>query len=212
MNRKDFLRRAGQVLSGFTLLPFTGNLFFRTNYGQGSNTSEGKKQQISGVYPHLAVFNQGSKKLCSNAGGECGIGAVVPWQGKLWLITYSPHCPEGSPDKLYSISEDLKITVQPESIGWTNANRMIHRESNQLIIGPYFIDENKNIRNIPLRNVDARLTATTRHLTDPANKVYFYGMEGKVIEADVYKLETNLLLKNLFLDGMERGPTPLKIG
>ena len=28
---------------------------------------------ISGVYPHLAVFNPY---------GECGIGAVVPWAGK----------------------------------------------------------------------------------------------------------------------------------
>ena len=33
---------------------------------------------ISGVYPHLAVFN---------AYGECGIGAVVPWADKLWFIT-----------------------------------------------------------------------------------------------------------------------------
>jgi pimeloyl-ACP methyl ester carboxylesterase len=72
--------------------------------------------------------------------GECGTGAVVPWAGKLWVITYGPHLPFGSSDKLYEISPDLQQTVRPESVGGTPANRMIHRESQQLFIGPYIID------------------------------------------------------------------------
>jgi hypothetical protein len=39
---------------------------------------------ISGIYPHLAMFNKE---------GECGTGAVVPWAGRLWVITYGPHLP-----------------------------------------------------------------------------------------------------------------------
>jgi hypothetical protein len=62
-------------------------------------------------------------------GGECGIGAVVPWAGRLWLITYTQHSPGGSDDKLYEIDADLQVTIRPESIGGTPANRMIHRES-----------------------------------------------------------------------------------
>ncbi|MCA9269838.1 MAG: hypothetical protein KDA41_15260, partial [Planctomycetales bacterium] len=58
--------------------------------------------QVSGVYPHLASFN---------GGGECGIGAVVPWAGRLWWITYPPHARRGSADKLYSIDESLKLTT-----------------------------------------------------------------------------------------------------
>lgn len=44
---------------------------------------------ISGVYPHLAVFNSlvTDEGQTYGSGGECGIGAVVPWAGKLWLLT-----------------------------------------------------------------------------------------------------------------------------
>ena len=77
---------------------------------------------ISGIYPHLAYYNQE---------GECGTGAVVPWAGSLWFITYGPHLPYGSSDKLYEISENLEMAVRPESVGGTPANRMIHKESNR---------------------------------------------------------------------------------
>ena len=73
--------------------------------------------------------------------GECGGGAVVPWADRLWLVTYGPHLPFGSSDKLYEITPDLKQIIRKESIGGTPANRMIHNESNQLFIGPYAIDE-----------------------------------------------------------------------
>ena len=71
--------------------------------------------QISGIYPSLAMFNDE---------GECGTGAVVPWADRLWVITYAPHMPKGSSDKLYEITSDLKQIVRPESIGGTPANRM----------------------------------------------------------------------------------------
>ena len=82
---------------------------------------------FSGIYPHLAMFN---------GGNECGTGAVVPWAEKLWVVTYSPHSPKGSDDKLYSIDSALQQTIHPESIGGTPANRFIHTESQQLFIGP----------------------------------------------------------------------------
>ena len=81
--------------------------------------------QFSGIYPHLAYYNNE---------GECGTGAVVPWADKLWVITYGPHLPFGSSDKLYEINSKLDRVIRPESIGGTPANRMIHRESNQLFI------------------------------------------------------------------------------
>ena len=87
--------------------------------------------QISGIYPALASFNNE---------GECGTGAVVPWADRLWVISYGPHLPFGSSDKLYEITPDLRLNVRPESVGGTPANRMVHRESAQLFIGPYVID------------------------------------------------------------------------
>ena len=62
-----------------------------------------------------------------NQEGECGTGAVVPWAGSLWAVTYGPHCPVGSSDKLYQITPDLKQIVRAESVGGTPANRLVHR-------------------------------------------------------------------------------------
>jgi hypothetical protein len=139
---------------------------------------------VSGIYPHLASFNHN---------GECGIGAVVPWADRLWFLTYPPHAPQGSSDKLYEVSPDMSMTVRPESVGGTHANRMIHRESNQLIMGPYFIDPERNVRVANLHELKGRMTATTRHLFDPTNKVYFYDMEGPLYEVDVHSLAVKKL-------------------
>ena len=145
-------------------------------------------RQISGVYPSLAMFNRE---------GECGTGAVVPWGGRLWVITYGPHLPFGSSDKLYEITPDLRQVVRPESVGGTPANRLIHRESKQLFIGPYVIDANGGVRVVPPSRMPGRLTGTARHLTDPVNKVYHATMEEGLYEVDVH----TLAVRNLIRDG-----------
>src|SRR5690349_14330222 len=110
---------------------------------------------ISGIYPHLAYANNE---------GECGTGAVVPWAGRLWVITYGPHLPKGSSDKLYEIDDALRITTRPESVGGTPAGRMIHRESEQLFIGPYAIGKDRTVRVLKPSVMPGRLTGIARHL------------------------------------------------
>ncbi|GAB2673293.1 hypothetical protein GCM10027036_28420 [Flavihumibacter cheonanensis] len=149
--------------------------------------------KISGVYPHLAVFNEGFGLPCTGNGNEGGIGAITPWAGKLWMVTYSPHCPYGSADKLYSIDSNLNLVIHPESVGGTPANRLIHKESKQLITGHHFINEYGRVRTISPSVMPGRMTATTRHLTDPANWVYFYDMEGMLYETNVNTLEVRKL-------------------
>ena len=197
MKRSLFLKTIGRgiVINSITPIPrifSSPENLFTSKPGEDKNFL-----RISGVYPHLAVFNQDPdhKNGTTGNGGECGMGAVVPWQGNLWLITYSPHAPNGSYDKLYSIDVDLNLTIQPKSVGGTPANRMIHKESNQLIIGPYFIDAKKNIRVIAPEKMPGRLTGVARHLHDPANMVYFYDMEGKLYEANVHTLKPMLLFE-----------------
>jgi len=136
-------------------------------------------REISGIYPHLAMFNNE---------GECGTGAVVPWADRLWVITYAPHKPNGSSDKLYEITSDLQQIIRPESIGGTPANRMIHRESAQLFIGPYAIGVDRNVRVISCDQMYGRLTGNARHLTNPADKLYYATMEEGVYEVDVQTL------------------------
>src|SRR5436305_11848519 len=117
---------AGIILASFTVLVGPQRVF-----------ADDAPVEISGRYPHLAIFNHQ---------GECGTGAVVPWADRLWVITYGPHLPNGSDDKLYEIDADLHRVTRPESVGGTPADRMIHRESNQLIIGPYFIGDKRTVR------------------------------------------------------------------
>ncbi|WP_294383825.1 hypothetical protein [Prosthecobacter sp.] len=145
-------------------------------------------RSVSGIYPSLAMFNNE---------GECGTGAVVPWADRLWVITYGPHLPFGSSDKLYEITSDLKQVVRPESVGGTPANRMIHEESQQLFIGPYAIDAERHVRVIPPSRMPGRLTGNARHLTDPAGKIYYATMEEGLYEVDV----KTLAVKNFIRDG-----------
>jgi len=144
--------------------------------------------KISGVYPRLAYYNNE---------GECGTGAVVPWSDRLWVITYGPHLPFGSSDKLYEITPDLKQIVRSESIGGTPANRMIHPSSSQLFIGPYAIDADRKVRVIPYDKMPGRHTGNAVHLSDPLHRIYYGTMEEGFYEVDVNTLE----VKTLFQDG-----------
>ena len=150
---------------------------------------------ISGVYPHLTTYGVYSGGGAHTQGGhdECGIGAVVPWAGKLWMVNYAPHKPRGSEHKLYSIDKDLNLTIHPESVGGTPAARMIHRESNQLLIGNYLIDASGKVRVISPEVMPGRMTAIARHLVDPANMVYYCDMEGMLYEVNVHTLEVTKL-------------------
>lgn len=154
---------------------------------------------ISGVYPHLTTYGVYSQNGAhyKNGHNECGIGAVVPWAGKLWMVNYAPHMPEGSEHKLYSIDADLgkPMTVHSESVGGTPAGRMIHEESNQLFIAHYAIDASGKVRVIQPKDMPIRVTAITRHLTDPANKVYYVDMEGSIWEANVHTLAVKRLFR-----------------
>jgi hypothetical protein len=143
--------------------------------------------EFSGVYPHLVL---------SNREGECGTGAVVPWADRLWVITYAPHQPKGSTDKLYEITPDLKKVIRPESIGGTPANRMIHEESQQLFIGPYAIDAKGGVRTIPYSTMFGRHTGNARHLAEPAGKILYATMEEGIYEVDIKTLE----IKDLWID------------
>lgn len=140
--------------------------------------------QFGGRYPHLAV---------SNRQGECGIGAVVPWAGRLWFITYAPHARHGSDDKLYELDGQLRLSSRPESVGGTPAARFIHDPTHQLVIGPYVIDAAATVHAVSPAKMEGRLTAAARHPTDPAGKVLMYDMEGLLYELDMRSHEPRLL-------------------
>ena len=138
-------------------------------------------QQVnaSGVYPHLALTaDLGPPRT------ECGIGAMMAWAGKLWLVTYVSHkSASGVGTGLYSIDERLEMSKHPASYVGTYTNRMVHWQSNQLFIGPHVIDAQGNVRTVE-DLLEVRICSTMRHLHYPENMVYMLGMGRRVLRAE----------------------------
>lgn len=153
---------------------------------------------INGTFPHLAVLADHYPKR-----SETGIGGLIPWANKLWFVTYVAHKKgSGGGTGLFSIDGNMNMEKHPESRVGTYANRMIHSETSQAIIGPHLIDTSGNVRTVE-DLVDTRITATARHLTDPKNMVYMLGMEGEFYELNVNTLECNViadLCNELYID------------
>jgi hypothetical protein len=123
---------------------------------------------------------------------EAGVGALLPWADSLWAVTYNSHKEgTGTGLALHRIDENLRIE-QVHLHNGTHANRMVHKESNQAFIGPYAIDLGGKFRYIEQLK-DHRLTATMRHLSDPAGRVYMLTMEGLLFELDVDTLKATQL-------------------
>ncbi len=155
-----------------------------------SEKTDNNPININGVFPNLTIMGSSDKGR-----SESGIGALIPWADKLWMIGYVAHI-QGSGLGLYEISEDMTMLKHPQSVTGTFANRMIHNESEQAIIGPHFIDKEGKVRTSTVLSKH-RLAATMVHLLEPKSKVYFLTMEGLFFECNVNTLETKLLFKLL---------------
>jgi len=139
---------------------------------------------ISGINPSLAVTAE-----IAPLRGECGIGAMMPWAGKLWFVTFVGHTGRsGAGTGLYTVDENLRMEKHEASVVGTYANRWIHTATDQLIIGPHLIDVHGNVRTVP-DLVDHRLTATMDHHEDVINKVNYLTMEGLILQLDLRTLE-----------------------
>ena len=143
---------------------------------------------FSGVVPSLAqVADFGPPR------SEIGIGCLMPWQRKLYVLNYSSHRRfTGTGTGLRVIDEAFRMTRPAEGVDGTYANRFVHHPTNQLIVGPHVIDTDHNIRTVT-ELIDIRLCGTAKHLVDPENLVYMLGMEGELFELNIHTLETTLL-------------------
>jgi hypothetical protein len=116
----------------------------------------------------------------------------MPWADALWAVTYNSHMKgTGTGLGLYRIDENLKSERVHVHDG-THANRLIHYETNQCLIGQYIIDAKGNWKHIPEFDKH-RLTSTMRHLKEPKSKIYYQTMEGLFFEMDMAALKPVLL-------------------
>jgi len=145
-----------------------------------------KPVKVGNVYTNLTMMSSGV-----GSSSETGIGALIPWADKLWAIGYVAHI-QGDGIGLFEISPDMTKRLHPASVTGTFANRMVHWETSQAVIGPHVIDAQGNVRTFEELSRH-RLTATARHLVEPERLAYFLTMEGLLFEADLETLEVRFL-------------------
>jgi hypothetical protein len=170
------------MANGYRLLPVFFVCILMTIVSMAQVTPP---QSINGVFPKMAVVSGMADR------SEAGIGALMNWANKLWAVGYVAHI-KGSGPGLYEISDDMTMRKHPASYTGTYANRFIHEESLQVMIGPYLIDTTGNVRILDDLKKE-RLTATIRHLTKPDSMVYYLTMEGLFYETNVYTLKSRRL-------------------
>ncbi|MDR1170985.1 MAG: hypothetical protein LBL24_00870 [Bacteroidales bacterium] len=73
---------------------------------------------------------------------------------------------------------------------------MIHKETNQLFIGSYAIDDKGNVRVISLKDAPGRYTGYARHLFQPESMLYIGTMEEGFYEVDAHTLQTVTLYRD----------------
>jgi len=190
MNRKPLLLVAMAATAGLAL---STAVSCRDDQDKG-------RIQVGGVFPQLAIVSGHIPRT------EAGIGALIPWAGRLWAVGYVAHI-KGSGLGLCGIDENMELRRRPENATGTFANRMVHNPSNQAIIGPHIIDTESGVRTFP-ELFHHRLTSTMEHLADPDNKVYFLTMEGFFFEADVHTLESRELFDLAKELGIPEGAQP----
>ena len=158
---------------------------------------------IGGVLPSLTV-----KAGLLPVRSESGIGALMPWAGRLWMVTYVSHqAGSGSGTGLFEIGEDLQMRMHPESVVGTYANRMIHAPTHQLIIGLHLVDMDGRVRTIRAIQ-EHRLTATMEHLASPEDRVYFLTMEGLLLDVDLNTLQAEVVCDGNVALGVPEGAQP----
>ncbi len=178
---------------------FPGCLIISTLCTAAALAAENTPIQVDGVFPGMTVFAPGA-----GSRSETGIGALIPWADRLWAVGYVAHI-AGEGIGLYEIRDDMTMHRHPASVTGTFANRLVHWETLQAVIGPHVIDAEGNVRTIePLTK--HRLTATARHLVHPKTMVYFLTMEGLLFETDLETLETRELANVVNELGIEGQP------
>lgn len=143
---------------------------------------------ISGILPQTSVA-AGLRGPRS----ESGIGALMPWGGRLWFVTYTAHTARsGSETGLFYLDEHLARHRHPASVVGTYANRFVHRPSEQMMIGPHLVDADNTVRTVD-DLAPHRLTATLAHPRKPGDHLLVLGMEGELWELNVQSLAVRQL-------------------
>ena len=149
---------------------------------------------FSGVLPHLTATAESAPAVAAGlpSRSEAGIGALMPWADRLYMLSYLSVPGYGAGTGLYEIDEGLSM-LKVANHSSVFANRMIHHWTDQIVIGPYVIDAQRNIRVIT-DLLDVRIGAMAEHLLTPETHVYMVSMDGPLYEVELASLRATKLL------------------
>ena len=136
-------------------------------------------ETVSGVAPSLAQIGDFGPPR-----SELGVGALMPYNGALYVQNYNSHRAEtGTGVSLRRIEGDFSMQKVPEvlDVDGTYTNRFVHFETGLLVIGPHVIEPDHSVHTVD-ELAEHRLCGTARHLTRPETHVYVLTMEGLVYE------------------------------
>ena len=89
---------------------------------------------ISGAFPGIVMTANHVPRT------EAGMGGLMSWAYRLWVITYVAHMKgTGAGTGLYEIDDQFKLRRREESAVGTYANRLIHGATHQLIFDITFL-------------------------------------------------------------------------
>jgi len=136
----------------------------------------------SGVFPALTVTASTSPNR-----SECGHGALIAWADRLYALSYLSVPNAGSGTGLYEIDANFTQTlIAPHNS--TYANRMMVPAANVVVIGPFIIDAQRNVRTFASL-LSVRIGGMAEHIHSPETMVYMLGMDGPLWECSLLTLE-----------------------
>ena len=115
----------------------------------------------------------------------------MAWAGGLYYVSYLSVPNAGTGGYLYRVEANMSMTVLHHHNS-CYANRMIHPKTNQIVIGPYVIDTEGNIK-IFKDLLSDRLGGMALHINKPDEMVYLLSMDGPLYEANVVTMEVTKL-------------------
>ena len=140
----------------------------------------------NGIFPDLAV-SASSGPIRS----EDGIGALMPWLDKLYIVSYLSSQNDGSRAGFYAIHPNFTKELL-ELHNSTYANRMIHRQTNRIIIGAWTVDLQGKIQ-VFKQLLNVRIGATAEHLEHPEDMIYHLSMDGPLYECRLSTMDCKKL-------------------
>jgi hypothetical protein len=139
----------------------------------------------SGVFPALTAAAPGAKR------SESGHGALMAWAGSLWALSYLSVPDAGSGTGLFRIDANM-VQQQVAFHNSTYANRLMIPGLQSIVIGPYVIDLQGNVRVLE-QLLSVRVGGMAEHIFFPETRAYFLGMDGPLWDCDLVALNCTQL-------------------